>query len=610
MISDAVETEERQAAYFEEARALFEHASASNAPRTVHLMLAERRLAFHFLGNTLYDLIMPALEHLQCDMDGKADCTIGLWDTASTGVDMLAPPCSRSRFTDRGDVWGFNSERIRMAFLYGEYSVNLFDMKTGMGLYWVPHTRAYPYWAKASPLRPLLHWCMERAGHHLLHAAAIGNENGAVLLTGKGGIGKSTTALRCLLDGMWYAGDDYVVVSNRPKPRVFPLYGTAKLDPDQAARFPELAPLQVHAPAEDEKAVYRIYPTYRASMPASMPLNAILIPRIEPGAATAFSDDISRNEVRHHASFTTVSQLPRAGRATYEFIHDLAEQLPTRRLILGPDQARLPSVLKELCDSPPAPHPASRPVPPARSAPLLSMIIPVYNRQHFIREAIENVLAQDYPELEMIIINDGSTDQTAAVVKNLPYDIRYYEQPNEGPAAARNRGILNATGDFIAFLDSDDLWTDGALELLTQALIQQPALMAAKGYSQIAKLNLVTNVYDYEGNPEETFPYSFPGSVFRAEAFNRVGLLDHELQFGEDTDWFRRAQEVNLDMKWLPISSVIIRRQHDSMTFGKDQTELGTIRVFKKALDRKRRSEQTGRQACTTSGFQETNNKR
>jgi len=590
MIRDSVETEEKQVGYFLEAKRSFDAVRSTFNPVVFHIRLAKQHIALHFCSPELYACIKPALAHLECEPAGDADFNIGLWESGYTGVDMPPPPCSRSRFTDRGDIWGFNSDRIRLAFIYGEYSVNIFDRDSRWGLYWVPSADRYPYWSKASPLRPLLHWCMELSGNQLVHGAAVGCDGTAVLITGKGGIGKSTTSLEGLSRGMQFAGDDYIVVSLNPEPCVYSLYATAKVNPGQEKKFPRLQPHVSHqAAGPDEKTVFRLFPAFKDQLAAPLRLTSILVPEITGGEISGFEVFESKNEVKHHASFTTVCQLPRAGQTTYAFFHRLVEALPTYWLKLGTNPQQLCECLIAHCKGGArevSPAAASR--PPVRR-PRVTAIIPVYNRQHYIRDAIENVMAQNYPSLELIVVDDGSDDGTAEVIRKLPYDVRVIRQPNEGPAAARNRGILNATGEFIAFLDSDDLWPDGVLQILVDELVKDPDLMVAKGYSQFSKLNPITNQYELEGNPEESFPYSIPGSVFRAEAFAKAGLLDAELQFGEDTDWFNRARELKMKVKRVPIISLIVRRHQKNMTLGKSDAELGTIRVFKKALDRKRR---------------------
>ena len=102
-------------------------------------------------------------------------------------------------------------------------------------------------------------------------------------------------------------------------------------------------------------------------------------------------------------------------------------------------------------------------LPEAR--PLVSVIIPTYDSARFIADAVRGVLAQTYPCHEVIVIDDGSRDETADIVRGLTGQIRYRRQDNRGPAAARNAGIKMARGKYICFLDADDLWTPNKLEL-------------------------------------------------------------------------------------------------------------------------------------------------
>jgi glycosyltransferase involved in cell wall biosynthesis len=89
---------------------------------------------------------------------------------------------------------------------------------------------------------------------------------------------------------------------------------------------------------------------------------------------------------------------------------------------------------------------------------LVSCIVPVFNGERYIQQALESIHQQTYRPLEIIVVDDGSTDNTIGVVKRLEFSVQYIEQDNMGPAAARNLGINLAKGDFVALLDSDDLW--------------------------------------------------------------------------------------------------------------------------------------------------------
>jgi Glycosyl transferase family 2 len=501
---------------------------------------------------------------------------------------MPPPPCERECFTDRGDIWGFDSARVKTAFHYYDFSVNLLDHERCLGVYWVGRADTLPYWVSASPLRTLLHWWMERNGGQLLHAAAIGTEDGAVLLPGKGGAGKSTTALACLAGGLSYLADDYLIVRRHPRPTAYSLYCTAKLDPGRVESFPGLRPF-VRCRPGDDKAVLFLHPHLSGQIPAEMPLRAVAIPRITPGREETRFVPESPTVAQQAASFTTMSQLPYVGRHTHEFFGELCAALPCYAAELGSDLERIPAAVRGFLggltrQGSAAPAGANR----RRDRPVVSVIIPVYNGERFLRDAVHSVLAQRYPSLDIIVVDDGSTDGTEAVARALPCDVRYFKQWNSGPAAARNRAVRDTAGDFIAFLDVDDLWPEDTLSALVDQLVARPELDLVHGYAQLLEYEPATDSYEYRGNPREAFAWYIGAALFRKRVFGTVGLFDPTLTFGEDVDWFNRARELRVPMDRLDAVTLHVRRHGRNMTHGKNPVALNMLRVFKKALDRRR----------------------
>ncbi|HKV36457.1 MAG TPA: glycosyltransferase family A protein, partial [Pyrinomonadaceae bacterium] len=113
---------------------------------------------------------------------------------------------------------------------------------------------------------------------------------------------------------------------------------------------------------------------------------------------------------------------------------------------------------------------------------LVSVIIPVFNGERFLREAVQSVLDQGDSSVEIIVVDDGSTDGTETVARSLP--VRYLHQTNQGPAAARNRGIEHAQGSLLAFADADDLWPVNKLELQLPCLLRDPKIDIVLGRIQ------------------------------------------------------------------------------------------------------------------------------
>jgi hypothetical protein len=545
--------------------------------------LAGVAITLCFAGERLAAGLMPALRPLEVAPDGPAEARFHVWDSAGSGIAMVPPPCRRDCFTDRGDIWGFASPRILSAFHWAEASLNLMDRTTGEAVCWFDSAAHLPFWTAASPLRTLFHWLMAGHGAHLLHAACVGGEAGAVLITGGGGVGKSTIALACLEAGMDYVADDYLVLRLDPEPRAFSLYATAKLDAAQVERFPSLRALLARPDTPPgDKAVLYLHPTRSARLARSLPVRLHVTPHFVDQAASGLAA-IAPARLRRAAAFTTMAQLPHAGEATSAFVARLVAEVPGMALALGHDIARIPETLRQALRRPPPPPPAA-----ARAdLPLVTVVIPVHDGARFLGDAVASILRQDYPALEIIVVDDGSTDAIEAAVAALPVAVRFFRQPWSGPAAARNRGIRDASGALLAFLDVDDMWPADMLVPLVELLGSAPEVMVAKGFGQLVEV-AAGGELRYLGSATESFPFYISSGLYRRAAFAAVGLFDEGLRFGEDTDWFNRLSERGLRLAQLEQVSLLVRRHAANMTRGKTLVEVNALRIFKKMLDRKR----------------------
>jgi glycosyltransferase involved in cell wall biosynthesis len=211
--------------------------------------------------------------------------------------------------------------------------------------------------------------------------------------------------------------------------------------------------------------------------------------------------------------------------------------------------------------------------------PLVSVVIPVFNGERFLREAVQSVLDQQYAPLEIIIVDDGSTDGTATVARSLPATVRYLHQPNQGPAAARNRGIEQAQGGLIAFADADDLWPPAKLELQLPYLISDPGVEIVMGRVQLLSETGLT---------ESAFSVNLGCAVIRKSVFDRVGLFDETMRYSEDVDWFMRARESGAAIMTIDAVTLFYRQHEQNMTRGKSTSELNVLKALKRSLDRRR----------------------
>jgi len=194
--------------------------------------------------------------------------------------------------------------------------------------------------------------------------------------------------------------------------------------------------------------------------------------------------------------------------------------------------------------------------------PKISTIIPVYNREKYIAEAIDSVLAQTYKPIEVIVVDDGSTDNSAGIVKQyVNSSIRYTFQPNQGIGAARNTGIELAKGSYYAFLDSDDLWTPDKISLQMKAFDNDPDLDMIFGQVVQFRSTQLGTILDQK---DQIVPGYIPSSLLiQRDSFHKVGKFTTQWKIGEFVDWYAKALETGLKSLMLP-DLVAKRRIHDT----------------------------------------------
>ena len=193
-------------------------------------------------------------------------------------------------------------------------------------------------------------------------------------------------------------------------------------------------------------------------------------------------------------------------------------------------------------------------------ADLVSVIIPVYNGESYLSEAVESVYAQTVRPLEVIVIDDGSTDGSAAVARSFE-DVRFYRQPNRGAAAARNRGAVLAHGRFLAFLDADDVWTPQKLRIQMAALLEKPELDMVFGRVEQFSSPELGDARRFARVDRSMKGLHVGALLIRRASFHRVGLFHADLTAGEFIDWYAKAMDLGLKQIVLP-EVVMKRRLH------------------------------------------------
>lgn len=221
----------------------------------------------------------------------------------------------------------------------------------------------------------------------------------------------------------------------------------------------------------------------------------------------------------------------------------------------------------------------------------LSVIIPVFNGAAFLGDAIESVLVQDHDCLQVIVVDDGSTDDTATVAATFGERVLYQRQENAGAASARNRGLSMATGRFIAFLDADDLFMPEKFAQQLTRLDAHPECEIVIGLQQYESLERsdgeVVRI-ERPGNNPDGLSLQLGCALFRREVFDKVGHFNAALRYCDDWDWFLRAREMGVGIL-IHRDLVLRQRLHaNNLTRQLDEAAKYQRLVFKLSLDRRR----------------------
>ena len=194
--------------------------------------------------------------------------------------------------------------------------------------------------------------------------------------------------------------------------------------------------------------------------------------------------------------------------------------------------------------------------------PLVSVIIPVYNGERYLAKTIDSVLAQTYQFIEIIVIDDGSTDGSTKIAQSYEA-VRYIHQPNQGVPVARNTGIAAAKGEFIAFLDQDDTWDTNKLALQVEYLVKNPELGYVIGKQRLF-LERGVEMPSWLREKllqEDQMGYLPSALLVRASILRQTGGFDSAHQTASDVEWFFKAKDIGIPMAVIP-EALVYRRIH------------------------------------------------
>ncbi|MCL7959453.1 MAG: glycosyltransferase family 2 protein [marine benthic group bacterium] len=227
--------------------------------------------------------------------------------------------------------------------------------------------------------------------------------------------------------------------------------------------------------------------------------------------------------------------------------------------------------------------------------PLISCVVPVYNGERHLEEALDSILAQEWRPIQVIVVDDGSTDRTLEVARKVAErapEVTVVSQANAGPTVARNTGIALAKGDLICFLDADDLWHPEKLVRQARRFEEEPNLDHSVHHIQnFWEEELAAEAEAYQGHArgKPIAGYVTQCLMVRRRAFDRIGTFNTELKHGDSAEWFLRAREAGLRGDLMP--DVLTHRRMHAENRSRVQAS-GSLDEFfgilKQSIDRKR----------------------
>jgi glycosyltransferase involved in cell wall biosynthesis len=222
--------------------------------------------------------------------------------------------------------------------------------------------------------------------------------------------------------------------------------------------------------------------------------------------------------------------------------------------------------------------------------PLISIIVPCFNGELYLKEALDSIFIQKISSIEVIVIDDGSMDKSSDIAFAYPEKIVYCFQNNEGIASARNKGLTLARGKYIGFLDADDIWLSDTLTSFSEYLEIHTNVDGVFGKVQ----NFISPELNEKDrsrliNAVKILPARLNGATFfRASAFQKVGMYNINLKVGSEIDWYLRAE--SLAINFAEIDKVVLKRRLHLTNYSHKKLYSGYLNAIRTSIYRSRSS--------------------
>jgi hypothetical protein len=344
----AAKVAKQLASYFVSLEAAFRAAGDRGGCTAATLNLAGQSVRLKLAGEPAVAAMLPALAHAAHTETVGLDFEVLVWDEASTGVPLPPPPWS----------WPSAASPVRLALPPGGEgyripatrevgSFAMFSLAARRAVVWLADATALPWHERAAPLKQVWQWWSAAVGPRIVHAGCVGTDAGATLLVGRGGSGKSTTAVFAAIAGLDYVSDDYCLLQPAAQPTAHALYATAKLHPVQLGQLPALPQAAVLRPSQaGEKAVVFLEKAATGRMALQLPVKSVIAPRVT-GIDRPRLERLSPARALLALAPSTLMQLYRHAGTGCSDLAEIVRRLPCWRLELGGGLADIPDLLRQ-----------------------------------------------------------------------------------------------------------------------------------------------------------------------------------------------------------------------------------------------------------------------
>jgi hypothetical protein len=336
-------------AYFAEAAQAFAHALAvTGEENDFFLAIGGVRFRLRIVGNDLARKITRTLAHLRTEACSQSDFTICAWDDKTAGAPMPRPQRWMLGREGKHCLQALTNARFHCFFVEPVRILSCLDQETRTGYSCYFDASRLSMYEVSGPMRPIFNALLNRHGMQLVHASSVGSTQGTLLFAGRPFSGKSTLAVRCLLDGMSFQSDDLCVLTADEKPRTLSLYNIAKLREDRVPYFPSLAPaLDSFVEDAEKKSYFYVHEQFPERLLKEAPLRALVLPHIVDEELSRLEPATARDALEGLLKWT-VLEIPTANGLGDQIMLRAIKRVPIWHLHLGRNETQSLKLIREL----------------------------------------------------------------------------------------------------------------------------------------------------------------------------------------------------------------------------------------------------------------------